>query len=178
MPDLNHIREPLRPGNPPRSIATAVLEAKAERLDLRTLPHVADPKWGVFHYIFAGGIRWEKRWPLFILMRHSNQLSCKYVSTLINLRMNGDLYRPVRGLFYTGSEDLFSLMGIKVRWKCCRLFFPPLHHFQNFFSDVSLFPFHVIRIVNETLCGKQSDLLRPQFSLKVNCSRDPVCHLC
>lgn len=36
-----------------------------------------------------------KHWPLLIIMRHFNRLSCKYVSTLINLHMNRDLYYPI-----------------------------------------------------------------------------------
>lgn len=100
-----------------------------------------------------------KQWPLLIIMRHSNQLSCKFVSTLINLRMNGDRHHPMVGRPYTGSEDLFTLVGNKVRRKCCRFFFFALSFWFILFHPClcshSLFQ----HVINERLCGERcSDL--------------------
>lgn len=109
---------------------TAVLGAQAEPPDTRAWPHESDPGVGVFRYIFAGGLRWAKRWPLFILMRHSNQLSCKYVSTLINLRMNGDLYHPVLGLFTPVQRICSPCWEFKSDGKRCCFFFSLLFDFS------------------------------------------------
>lgn len=145
-PDVKRIRRPPHPR-----------VTRLERLgqtavpDLRSSPRESRPEvgWGFIIYSQAESDG-EKRLPLFILMRHSNQLSCKYVSTLINLRVNGDLYPPVLGLFYTGSEDLLALMGIQdgSDGKCCSFFF--------FFNHIKIIPlppflFHVTCVVNKRL---------------------------
>lgn len=79
-------------------------------------------------------------------MRHSNQLSCKYVSTLINLRMNRDLYHPVQGLFYTGSEDLWPSCELKSDGNAVA-FFPFIiffYFYQTFRGSFFHFVLHVL----------------------------------
>lgn len=72
--------------------------------------HNTDVMRSVCLYIYRVPMR--KHWPLLIIMRHFNHLSCKYVSTLINLQEQ----RPLssHGDLSAASEDFSILVRAEI----------------------------------------------------------------